>query len=698
MVKILAVFLLLCGGVQSSFSQTGESDTLEYTYPTEVLITAPRFYVPLREVPFSTSIMGTEVLRMLPRGIAIDEPVKLVPGLKVDNQANGSRVHVSIRGQGILTERGIRGIKVLLDKISINDPTGFAPDLFDIDYNTLERIEVLRGPAASLYGSSASGGIINITTKNADNIPLTGEASATFGSNNFWKAYAQFGGNVEDVNYLVSLSRTMGKGYRDHTHFWGNKVYGKATYTPASSFTLTPIFSWTDFYHENPEGINLQQYKENPRQANPDAIPFNEFLETNRVTNGLAGLFSIEQHEIEFNCYVKRTLFTEANNRTFNRRTIVTPGVSFQYSYRFGSEEDSYRNTLSVGTDLQWQTINERRTDNLYAIEVDTVRSKERIRQNGVGVYIFDKLTLAKDLGVMLSLRYDRIRNELNDLMKTPYDLSGDAEFSKTTGRVGLTYSPMQSLNFFASWGQGFLPPATEELAQNPDNFGGFNKHLISATSNCFELGARGTATADVYYDVTAFSMITDNDFDRYRITDPLRTQETFYRNAGSSHRYGLEVYTRATLSKLLVGQIAYTYSNFKYTNENPIRIMMDDPTNEKYIMNGNWLPNSPMHQLYLDIEYSYMTNFTIGFGVEMISKTYIDGSNIEKEVADGYTLLHGRIIYGLSIVGVNGELIVSARNLTNKTYVAFTEPDPGGNAYQPGAGREYFGGIRIYL
>ena len=42
----------------------------------------------------------------MPRTIGIDEVLKLVPGVKVDNQADGERVHLSIRGQGILTERG----------------------------------------------------------------------------------------------------------------------------------------------------------------------------------------------------------------------------------------------------------------------------------------------------------------------------------------------------------------------------------------------------------------------------------------------------------------------------------------------------------------------------------------------------------------------------------------------------------------
>jgi len=49
----------------------------------------------------------------------------------------------TIRGQGILVEKGLRGIKVLLDGIPLNDPTGLAPDLFDVDWTAVQSVEVL---------------------------------------------------------------------------------------------------------------------------------------------------------------------------------------------------------------------------------------------------------------------------------------------------------------------------------------------------------------------------------------------------------------------------------------------------------------------------------------------------------------------------------------------------------------------------
>jgi len=199
MAKSLQLCALAVLGMSLSLGQEQPKDTLEYQYPTEIVVTAPRISAPLKEVPFPASVVGPATLRQLPRTISMDEPLKLVPGVKVDNQSNGERIHLTIRGQGILTERGIRGIRILYDGIPLNDPTGFAPDLFDVDLNTVDRIEVLRGCGASLYGGSASGGILNVVSRSSPPAPLFGEAGAVYGSNNFWKGGGQFGGNFNSL-------------------------------------------------------------------------------------------------------------------------------------------------------------------------------------------------------------------------------------------------------------------------------------------------------------------------------------------------------------------------------------------------------------------------------------------------------------------------------------------------------------------
>jgi len=451
-------------------------------------------------------------------------------------------------------------------------------------------------------------------------------------------------------------------------------------------------------YHENPEGINLAYYQRDPKLPNDDAIPFNEYLETERITHGARGHFALsDQHEVDVMVFLKRTNFTEANNHMFNHRTILTPGVSAEYDYSMGEPTDNVRNRIAVGVDLQWQTVDQHESPNAHAVEVDTLLSKERINQQGVGPFLVDKLSIGKDWSIVGSLRYDNIHNELSDLLITDSSsASGARDFSKATGRIGVTYSWLPEANLFANWGQGFLPPATEELALNPNAYGGFNTHLVSATSQGFEAGARGSFMHKALYDLTLFFLKTDNDFDRYRLPD--RGQTTFYRNSVSTRRFGAEFYGRYAPLHDLDIQLAYTYSNFKYAANSQDRIVMDDTSIVKYIKSGNWLPNSPQHQIYVDVQYEITPRFTVGVSIDALSKAFIDGANIDAEAVEAYALINARVVYKLQMGTILGELSLSARNIGNTKYVAFSEPDPGGNAYQPGAGREFFGGLRIKL
>jgi iron complex outermembrane receptor protein len=145
-------------------------DSLAVIQYDQIVITADRLPIPLNSTSSAASLVNRDALGSMPRTASADEALRLVPGVRIDNQANGSRIHMSIRGQGILSELGIRGIRVFLDGIPLNDPTGFAPDLYDVDWATVDRVEVVMA-SASLYGGSASAGVMNIITGAGGNRP-----------------------------------------------------------------------------------------------------------------------------------------------------------------------------------------------------------------------------------------------------------------------------------------------------------------------------------------------------------------------------------------------------------------------------------------------------------------------------------------------------------------------------------------------
>jgi iron complex outermembrane receptor protein len=658
-------------------------DTLSLKTLTAIVISATRIGLPRGEVPAATAVVGPEALATAPRGVAVDEAVKLVPGVKVDNQANGKRVHMSIRGQGILSERGIRGIRVMLDGVPLNDPSGFAADFYDVDWPTVDVVEVVRGPGASLYGGGSSAGVLNIRTEDGGASTASGFASGTYGSNGFWRATADAGGSRGAVNYRASYTHNEGDGYRVHTAFHGNNVFAKAHWDVSAGLRLTPIVWYTDFFNQNAEGLNLTWLAQDRRMANPDAITYNEYQDTKRLVGGVVGEADLgDGRSLAFNGVLRSTAYEESVPSTVQHRSLQSPTGTLQYTVRRATGGLQHR--LSVGTDVQRQDIDEYRRPNMGdAVEgADTV-SNQTIRQYGLGIFALDRIDLGGGWGAMVNVRYDRVQNRLFDNLRADgVDLSGEASFDRLTGRAGVTFAPRGDVSFYASFGQGFLPPATEELANNPARLGGFNHDLQPALSWGGEVGARGTLGGALIFDVSVFQLHTDNDFDRYRVaTRPL---ETFYRNAGSSRRYGVESYLAWTPTLPVVVQVAYTYSHFTYTN-----------TAGAYgDIRGHWLPNSPRHQLFADAEVTPVPALRVAVSGELLSRWSIDPTNATWE--SGYALLHARAAYRLPVRGA--ELTVAVHNIFGKQYIAFTEPDPDGNSYQPAAEREIFAGVRLAL
>jgi iron complex outermembrane receptor protein len=654
---------------------------LEY----EVLVTAPRQEVPLKANPAAITVVpGLAIRSSMPRSIAAEEALHLVPGVKVDNQANGERVHLSIRGQGLLTERGIRGITVLLDGLPLDDPTGFVPDLFDVDWSTVEKIEVFRGAASAFYGGGGSGGVINIETRDGGSSGAAGEASLTGGSYTFVKPFAEVGGTKGSLNYRVSASGNTGDGYRDHTDFHAANLYGKFRWT-AGQARLTAIVAGTNFFNQNAEGLNLDWLAEDRRMANPDALTFNEYQRTGRVTGGFTGQVPIAANqELSFSVYDRYTRWRESVPSSVQHREYQTPGATAQYALH--TTEKPVANHLTLGTDLSGQWIDEYRLPNLGDAQEGTERlSDERIFQRGIGLYAIDRVELGKEWSVMLGVRHDRIHNELTDNLKADgVDRSGLAVFNKTTGRVGVAWNPLEDFGGYVSWGQGFLPPATEELANNPDALGGFNEHLVPATSEGGEVGIRGVAGNMLSYDFAVFHLNTKNDFGRYRIST--RPLETFYGNVGNSRRNGVETSAGWYPNARFTARAAYTWSDFVYTE---VTTLVGEYTDTV-------MPNAPRHQAGVDVEYTASDRWVVGVAVDAQSRSYIDASN--QVWIDGFALVHPRVSYRWKTSATRGEVMLTVRNLFGTKYIAFTEPDPDGNSYQPGPTREVFVGLQIQM
>jgi iron complex outermembrane recepter protein len=684
-------------------------DTMATINLNEVVVSAMRTSIPAAEIPASISIVSGEQLTSFNKTIAADEAFRLVPGVRIDNGSAGSRVHFYIRGQGVLTESGFRGIGVFIDGIPVNDPGGFAPDLYDVDWVTVKSVEVVKGLAASMYGASATGGVVNILTMDGGKKPVNSLFYASAGSNGFWKVLGQVDGTRGDINYRVSYSHTQGTGYRVHQAFMGDIFNEKINWSPSNKIKITQILSYTSYFNQNPEGINLSRYDTvGHTAANTDAIPYNEFHKTQRLTGALLGSLMISNNQnIQFKAFMRMNNYRETSNNGDDYKPFTNPGLSAQYNLTFGHEK--LWNHLSLGADFESKTMTEHmfgvtndltREDSHFSescLDLDTILINQIIKQRNTGIFLIDKLDIGKKLFITLNGRYDNVYNELINNVPLPDSVvqsSGNRTFDNPSFRIGLAYNFADFLNIYGNYGTGFLVPTEDELYNNPAHYGGFNESIKPSFSQGFELGIRGEVGKRFYYTVDGFSINSTNEFYRYSI--PSRGNNTaFFGNMGSSLRYGLEIFVSWSPLDFLHLNVAYTYSHFQYTSPDSVK--------------NHWIPQCPQHVLSAEVGVDFLKHFDITVGTQYQSRWYIQTDDSiymqytengikRNSWVDGFTIFSANLSYKFHLGNVNSEISLFAKNLFDEQYFGFTEPNngPDYNSYQAAPGREFFASLKL--
>lgn len=174
--------------------------------PIELVVTATRTEQPARNIPRSTTVISREEIEQqsqLSNNLP-DILGRTVPGLGPPSQSASNRAQ-SLRG---------RQPSVLIDGVPISSNLSVFQDLRSIAPSSVERVEVVRGPT-SIFGAEASGGVINIITRQPEDQPFIARTTVSLGPGlslgNFSQSFGAgveqfFSGRVGDFDYLVNTS------------------------------------------------------------------------------------------------------------------------------------------------------------------------------------------------------------------------------------------------------------------------------------------------------------------------------------------------------------------------------------------------------------------------------------------------------------------------------------------------------------
>ncbi len=211
----------------------------------EVVVSATKIEAPVEEVASSvTVITEKDINKKQARSIA--DALKDVPALDVVE--TGGYISIFIRGAN--SEHTL----ILIDGVEMNDPVSASRGysyLSTITTDNIERIEVIRGPQSTLYGSDAIGGVINIITKKGEGKPKIFVSTET-GSRKTFKENAGVSGSSKSVYYSLTVSRTDSEGFSirggsdnpEKDGYENTTFSSRIGFTPTDNFDVELIFRY----------------------------------------------------------------------------------------------------------------------------------------------------------------------------------------------------------------------------------------------------------------------------------------------------------------------------------------------------------------------------------------------------------------------------------------------------------------------
>ncbi|RIJ31329.1 TonB-dependent receptor plug domain-containing protein [Henriciella algicola] len=437
-----------------------------------VIVEGSRLDQTATEIGSSVSIISEEDLEKLDLDFAIDA-IATAPGVTI-NQNGSFGGSASVRIRGASSGQTL----VLIDGVPVGDPsaTDGSFNFAFLDTASIERIEVLKGPQSTLWGSDAIGGVVSITTKEPEP-GFGGNAFAGYGSFNTLRGGASVEGANETGDFRLSASGISTDGISKADEDNGNTEddgYESTTLSAKGGLNLpsnarleaTVLYTDAESEYDSYSGGAQGNVADGDEVTQNETLAGNLSLQLPLFDDRLENLFLVGYSDIT------------RENFTNGAQSYFAEGDRSIFRYQ-GTFEINDMNTVSFGAEREETTANgeDADTDSLFALyELKPVQS----------------LTLTAG-----------IRND------------DDSRFgSETTARLAAAWNPTDQVTVRSSWGQGFKAPSIFQSTYIC-TFCGLtepNANLKPETSEAFDIGiewrsADGRAEAGITY----FGQDTEN-------------------------------------------------------------------------------------------------------------------------------------------------------------------------------------------
>jgi catecholate siderophore receptor len=646
-------------------------------YGVRTTSTATKTNTDIKSIPQALTVISSgQIHDQQLRSVA--ELLNFVPGASYGS-GEGNRDQIVLRGNASTADFFVDGVR---------DDVQYFRDFYNID-----RVEVLKGPNAMIFGRGGGGGIVNRVLKR----PSLNPYRALTSSGDGWGGFRLTGDLDQPLS--DSFGVRLNGIYEDGDSFRHHVDLERHGINPTAAVLIGPDtrvdLSYEYFHDRRTADRGLPADGDEPIRGHTRTFFGDPHLSFARANVNLATL-AIEHRFAEGLTLRNRTMFGDYSkfyqNVFANGFNPVTGLVTLQ-----GYNNRNDRRNLFSQTDLIWenrlagvdQTIllgfevgreksrNFRNTasfpgGNLVPVDDPTVDSSavfapitsdanNRVKATVTAAYIQDQIRPANWLEFVIGLRFDSFKIDVDDLRPT-----SPGEFSRRDNlwspRLGVILKPSDNLSFYASYSRSYLP-------QSGDQFSGLTdvtESLKPERFDNYEIGAKW----EPVHGLLATAAVYQLDRTNTRATDPTNPALTIL--TGEQRSRGIEIgLERSVTSRWL---ISGGYSLQDAEIRNPIL------SGSTAIPAGRKVPLVPRHSFSLWNRYDVTKQFGVGFGVIARSKSYASISNAVK--LPGYARFDAALYYKLPR-GIDAQ--INVENLFGAHYFPTANSD---NNIAPGAPR----------
>lgn len=554
-------------------------------------------------------------------------------------------------------------VGLYIDGVMTYNGLGFNTQLDDI-----ERVEVLRGPQGTLYGSGSEAGVINVITKKPGN-NTEGKISLEYGEENKIQTGVNIRGPIVKDKFFIGITARYyekegfiesgldGSIVDDRKNYFG-KIYLRAT--PSDRLELDLISS---LYETDDGGLRRNSISaEDPRvyMGNGAEEIENRYQSHSLNINYAFDAVNLSSATVYSDNEMHSYVDADYSSATIAHYDSTTPIESMSEELKLDGVHGKLKWLIGLFANKAEKTGGWVSDSILPASQ--QVRSQE-ITEENLGVFAHLDYSLNDKVSLLGGLRYDRGKSELYDCLAAgtgTTEFSGSETFDNISPKIAVRYKPVDSLMTYATISKGYRMGGFYAFAAT-----GYPKDYDSETLWNYEVGIKSSfldnkmsLNADVFYmDVSDLQTVTY-----------IGQYLAYMSNAAESTIYGaeLEVDYRVTKNVHLFGAFGYNEAKF------------DRYEDAKGDYDGNYNPYAPKYN------YSLGGNFR-GFGGVFASiilkgygEMYLDNANTYEK--DAYALVDAKIGYEHNCF----DFYLYADNLFDENYDmigyggAFTLMNPG--------------------